>query len=80
MNPYQLRAQRVAEIATAYAYRRAHHIAHTGHTVQRLLDAVSALLGERVVIDEGVALASAREELSRLQERQRGATRRKGPT
>lgn len=34
----------VAEIAHAFAYRRKHHIAHTGHTVNRLLAAVSVLL------------------------------------
>jgi hypothetical protein len=45
------RAEQVAEIAKTYAYRRSHNIDHTGHTVHRLLDAVSALLGQRVIID-----------------------------
>lgn len=44
--------ERLAEIARHYAYRRRHHIAHTGHTVHRLLDAVSTLLGQRVAIVE----------------------------
>lgn len=45
-------AKRVAEIAHVYAYRRRHHIPHTGHTVHRLLDAVSALLGQKVTLDD----------------------------
>lgn len=45
-------AKKVADIAHVYAYRRRHHIAHTGHTVHRLLDAVSALLGQKVTLDD----------------------------
>ena len=45
-------AERVAEIARVYAYRRKHHIAHTGHTVHRLLRAVGALLGKPVTFVE----------------------------
>lgn len=45
------KAERVAQIAREYAHRRRHHIDHTGHTVHRLLDAVSALLGRRVTVD-----------------------------
>jgi hypothetical protein len=55
-NPHSKRAETVAKIARAYAYRRRHHVAHTGHTVHRLLDAVSALLGKPVKIaDENEA-------------------------
>jgi hypothetical protein len=46
-------AERVAEIARVYAYRRKHNIAHTGHTVRRLLLAVGALLGKPVTFAEG---------------------------
>lgn len=44
-------AEKVAEIARHYAYRRRHHIDHTGHTVHRLLDALSTLLGTRVTLE-----------------------------
>ncbi len=52
------RAEAVAEIARVYAFRRQHSVAHTGHTVHRLLDAVSALLGKPVVIAEGKPTAN----------------------
>jgi hypothetical protein len=45
------KAEKVATIAREYAHRRRHHIDHTGHTVHRLLDAVSALLGQRVTLE-----------------------------
>lgn len=45
-------AKQVAEIAKTYAYRRSNHIPHTGHTVHRLLEAVSKLIGKPVVIQE----------------------------
>jgi hypothetical protein len=44
------RAEAVAEIARQYAHRRQHQVGHTGHTVHRLLDAVSALLDRRVTL------------------------------
>src|SRR5262245_58958434 len=44
LSSYEAKADRVAEIARVYAYRRRHKIAHTGHTVHRLEAAVSALL------------------------------------
>lgn len=49
---HQERAERVAEIALAYGYRQQHHIAHTGHTVRRLLEAVSDLIGRRVTVEK----------------------------
>lgn len=56
-------AEKVATIAREYAHRRRHHIDHTGHTVHRLLDAVSALLGRKVIIHEAdrVPPATARD-------------------
>lgn len=48
MSDFDRHAEQVAAIARQYAYRRRHNIEHTGHTVHRLLEAVSALLGERV--------------------------------
>lgn len=44
------RADKVCKLARVYAHRQEHHINHTGHTVRRLLEAVSALLGRRVTI------------------------------
>ena len=41
---YEEKAERVATIARAYAYRRRRNIAHTAHTVHRLEAAVSELL------------------------------------
>jgi hypothetical protein len=52
-NPHLTRAETVAKIARVYAHRRQHHIGHTGHTVHRLLDAVSALLGKPVILADG---------------------------
>lgn len=48
MNSEQ-KAEQIAEIARAYAYRMKHGISHSGHTKRRLLQAVSELLGQRVV-------------------------------
>lgn len=48
------KAEQVAYLARQYAHRRRHLIPHTGHTVHRLLDAVSALLGQRVSIVDPV--------------------------
>lgn len=52
-------ADRVATIARQYAERRRYHIPHTGHTVHRLLDAVSALLGQRVTLEAHRVQAAA---------------------
>jgi hypothetical protein len=52
MNP-EANAQRVAEIAHALAYRQRHQIAHSSHTVRRLLLAVSVLVGRRVTFEDG---------------------------
>ena len=57
------KAERVIEIARAYAYRRRHHISHTGHTVRRLLEAVSKLI-ERPVAISDVPAQRSREEPS----------------
>lgn len=46
----QEKAEKVAEIARAYGYRMRHGISHSEHTRNRLLDAVSELLGYRVVV------------------------------
>jgi hypothetical protein len=54
-NPHSQRAETVAEIARTYAYRRQHHVGHTGHTVRRLLQAVSALLGKPVTLADSTA-------------------------
>lgn len=48
MSDFDRHAEQVAAIARQYAYRRRYNIEHTGHTVHRLLEAVSQLLGERV--------------------------------
>jgi hypothetical protein len=57
------RAERVAEIARVYACRRKHRIPNTRHTVRRLLEAVSDLIGRRVTAEE--RLGGARAEGSR---------------
>jgi hypothetical protein len=44
LSSYDEKADRVATIARAYAYRRRRNIAHTAHTVHRLEAAVSDLL------------------------------------
>jgi hypothetical protein len=44
----EARAERLIQIARAYAHRNRRGIPHTCHTVRRLLEAVSALLGRRV--------------------------------
>lgn len=54
-------AETVATIAREYARRRRHHIPHTGHTVNRLLAAVSALLDQEIVIRERVYVGDIRE-------------------
>ncbi len=59
----EAKAKRVAEIARVYAFRQRHHIAHTGHTVHRLLDAVSDLIGRHVTAEEPFALKGAPIEL-----------------
>lgn len=43
----------VAEIAAHLAYRQRHNIAHSGHTVRRLLLAVGALVGKPVTFADG---------------------------
>ncbi len=49
------KAERVAAIARTYAHRRRHNVGHTAHTVRRLLEAVSALLGKPVTIADSRA-------------------------
>src|SRR5262250_1582629 len=44
LSSYEAKAERVATIARAYAYRRRRNIAHTARTVHRLEAAVSDLL------------------------------------
>jgi hypothetical protein len=48
---YDRCAEQVAEIARQYAYRRRHHIEHTGHTVRRLEAAVNQLLDRKRPVD-----------------------------
>ena len=55
MSEHSRRAETVAEIARIYAHRQQHHIDHTGHTLHRLLDAVSALIGRRVTLADRLA-------------------------
>jgi hypothetical protein len=47
LSSYEEKAERVATIARAYAYRRRRNIAHTAHTLHRLEAAVSDLLDRR---------------------------------
>ena len=42
------KAERVAAIARQYAFRERNGIAHSGHTVTRLLQAVGELIGHRI--------------------------------
>jgi len=49
MNPEE-KAEVVAKIAKEVGYRKRHQIGHTGHTVRRLLEAVSDLLGAEVQV------------------------------
>jgi hypothetical protein len=51
----EAKAERVAEIARLLAYRQRNRIAHSGHTVHRLLDAISSLLGRRVTVGEAIS-------------------------
>jgi hypothetical protein len=48
MSTPDIKADKVAEIAKQFAYRRRNQIPHTGHTVHRLFDALSDLLGKPV--------------------------------
>jgi hypothetical protein len=56
------KAEKLAQIARAYAFRTERHIEHTGHTRRRLLEAVADLLGARTdawALAELKALAAA---------------------
>lgn len=57
-------AESVAKIAHEYARRERNGVAHTGHTVNRLLEAVSKLIGHRVsVVDVGVRVSDRVEDI-----------------
>ena len=56
MSP-EARAAVVAEIAEHYAHRQRYGVAHTGHTVNRLLAAVSALIGKPVVLADDIEVS-----------------------
>lgn len=57
-------AESVAKIAHEYARRERNGVAHTGHTVNRLLEAVSKLIGQQVsVVDVGVRVSNRVEDV-----------------
>lgn len=64
MNTPEVKADKVAEIARQFAYRRRYQIPHTGHTVRRLLEAVSDLLGQPVVLQSSMSTSVKPTELN----------------